>query len=96
MTTTEAQRITVVGPNLPREAKATFHAHAEGCADLSKGWIKNYTRDAWTFEATSLTDVVYEIHSDFIDDNDCDPVEDFMGEVHFAPCVHLPYKTAVA
>lgn len=46
-TTPTSQVLRIVGPNLPSQATATFHVHAAGCADLTRGWIRNCS-DGWT------------------------------------------------
>lgn len=79
------QKITVIGPNLPRGAKAEFHVHADGCADIRRGRI---TRDAasWVMAAETFEDVVDAVYPP--EDFDCEPGE-YIGEFYFAPCVAL-------
>lgn len=84
------QRVTIVGPNLPRQAQATFHVHAEGCADLKRGWIKDYAPDGWTIEATSLTDVCDEVYPP--EDFECESGA-YLYDFHIAPCVTLPVSS---
>jgi hypothetical protein len=94
------QRVTIIGPNLPRPLcdKGTFHVHAEGCAD-----IKRYPqpRDPdWTIEASSIATVVEDIYSDILAENDIDGPDHpawpiYESDVHFAPCVKLPRKDEV-
>lgn len=87
-----SQSVVIVGPNLPRslERFGTFHVHAEGCADLTRGAIRHYAADAWPMLASSRDAVVFEIHADFLAENEDSSVADYRGEVHFAPCVRLP------
>jgi len=84
------QRLTIVGPNLPSQANATFHVHAAGCADLKRGWIARYARDAWDMNADYLVDVEADVY-DFVPDENPDyTLGDYLDDFHFAPCVHLP------
>lgn len=78
-------RVTIVGPNLPRQAKATFHVHAEGCADLSRGWIRAHQAD--TVDAQSRHDVEAEVYYFASSENDDYELGDYQSEFHFAPCV---------
>lgn len=85
----EGQRVTIVGPNLPRSLadQGTFHVHAAGCADLNRGAIREAAMDAWTIEATSKTEVCDATYdpSDF----QCESGE-YLYDFHFAPCVTIP------
>jgi len=90
-TTLEVQRVTIVGPNLPGslQAKGTFHVHAEGCADLNRGAIRDFALEGETIEARSMVEV-----SDYIYDPDefgCEPGEN-VDDFHFAPCVRIPFE----
>jgi len=89
-TTTTTQRLTVVGPNLPQEAKATFHVHAEGCADLRRGWIARHAGDGWTAEFSSLLDVEADVYDFAPDEDESYRLGDYLTEFYFAPCVTLP------
>jgi hypothetical protein len=89
MTDTTTQQLTIVGPNLPSQAKATFHVHAAGCADLSRGWIARYARDAWTGTFDSLLAVEAEVFDFAADENPDYVLGDYLDEFHFAPCVTL-------
>jgi hypothetical protein len=93
------QQLIVIGPNLPNQAKATFHVHADGCADLQRGWIKPYARQAgtgrgegWTAEYGSLLEVEGDVYDFAADENEDYELGDYQSEFHFAPCVTLPYK----
>lgn len=91
------QRLIVVGPNLPNEARATFHVHAEGCADLRRGWLgRIHARElqhapAYVVEYPSLVAVVEDVYQDQLAEQD-EPIDPaaWLSEFHFAPCVHLP------
>jgi hypothetical protein len=94
-TTTETpgyQELTILGPNLPREAKATFHVHAAGCADMKRGWLGRHTaRDGgWNMHARCLVDVEATVYDFAPDENEDYKLGDYLSEFHFAPCVHLP------
>lgn len=92
MTTTPTlttQALRVVGPNLPSQAKATFHVHAAGCADLARGWIAT-CHDGWTMDATCLLDVEADAYDFAPDETPGYVLGDYQDEFHFAPCVHLP------
>lgn len=86
-----SQRVTVVGPNLPGSLQriATFHVHAEGCADLKRGAIRPHAAQGWTIEARSLTEVCDEVYPP--EDFECESGE-YLFDFHFAPCVNLPEK----
>ena len=84
------QRLVIVGPNLPRKALATFHVHAEGCLDLSRGWLAPYVDDLPAFEAECLLDVEAFIYDFAPDENEGYELGDYIDEFHFSPCVKLP------
>lgn len=93
------QRVVVVGPNLPVEhAKgAMLHVHAEGCADLKRGWIAPYARmERVVYEVASRYDLEAEIYY-YADESDTEEYEytlgDYQSEFHFAPCVTLPLRS---
>lgn len=95
------QRLTVVGPNLPNQAKATFHVHAEGCPDLRRGWIRPYAAyagtggEGWTAEYSSLYDLEADVYDFLQQPGGEDPdyvLGQYQNEFHFAPCVLLPEK----
>jgi hypothetical protein len=83
------QTLRIVGPNLPSEAKATFHVHAAGCADLSRGWISR-CRDGWEGEYDSLLAVEAETYDFAPAESEGYTLGDYLDEFHFAPCVTLP------
>lgn len=85
------QTLRVVGPNLPAQAKATFHVHAAGCADLSRGWIARCD-DGWTMEAASLLEVEADAYDFAPDETEDYELGDYQSEFHFAPCVTLPLR----
>lgn len=93
------QRVTIIGPNLSGkgQAKGQYHVHAEGCADITRD-LKGYgyvdAEPHWSIEAETLEDVVIEVYSDIIAENEGDEhgrdeVDAYFGEFHFAPCVTL-------
>lgn len=91
------QRVTVLGPNLPASMadKGTLHVHAEGCADIARRYSKVIERDGWSFEAKSILAVVADIYEpDNFGYDITDPAdrEQYVSDVHFAPCVHLPFE----
>jgi len=97
---TDSQRLTVVGPNLPREARATFHVHAEGCDDLRRGWIRPYAAyagtggEGWTAEYDSLLAVEADVYDFAPAENEDYTLGDWQSEFHFAPCVTLPLEAS--
>jgi hypothetical protein len=84
-----AQCLTVVGPNLPRQAKATFHVHACGCSDLKRGWIKPYAEQAWSHEYDSKLDLEADVYDFAPDENPDYTLGDYQDEFYFAPCVTI-------
>lgn len=78
--------VVIVGPNLPREAKATFHVHAAGCADLKRGWIARHAAGERPVRCASEQDVVEYVYADMIDESDA-AWSDYASEFHYAPCV---------
>lgn len=79
-------QVAVVGPNLPSQAKATFHVHAAGCADLQRGWIARYV-DGFTFHVSCAHDVEAVIYDFAPDETPGYKLGDFLDEFHFAPCL---------
>jgi hypothetical protein len=88
--TSEQVRVRLIGPNLPAQAKATFHVHVDGCADLTRGWIKRYVEGSWTMDACSALDVEAEVYDFAADENPDYTLGDYQSEFHFAPCVQFP------
>ena len=84
------QEVVVVGPNLPRQAKATFHVHAVGCKDLKRGWIAQYTSEAWTTSIRCHLDLEAEVYDFAPEENEGYELGDYLSEFHFAPCVTVP------
>jgi len=92
-----SQRVTIVGPNLPGslQRQGTFHVHAEGCADLKRGAIREEAENGWTIEASSVDEVVQNIYDpgNFqYDPSDPADYSPYLHDVHFAPCVQLHYN----
>jgi hypothetical protein len=80
--------VTIIGPNLRDQSKGSFHVHASGCADIAKTARRDpaYADASWTIEASTRDDVVLEVYSDMIEDNDRDPIEDYRDDLYFFPC----------
>lgn len=81
--------LTIAGPNL--SSGATFHIHKAGCRDL-KSRAKGYVgREMWTAEFTSLRDIVEDVFSDHMAENDEDSPyakwTGYNGEFDIFPCV---------
>ncbi len=93
--------VTILGPNLPREAKATFEVHAAGCGHLTpiraskhvhvrKGWGPC---DSWTIEAASRLDVESAVYDWAPEENEDYTLGDYAHEFHFTGCAKsLPVK----
>ncbi len=79
--------VTIVGPNLPQQAKAEFHVHRAGCRDLDRGWIKRYAPEAWTIAVPDR----YAVESDvyyFCPGEDPDyELGQYQSSFHFATCL---------
>lgn len=89
------QRLTIVGPNLPAQAKAPFHVHAAGCTDLKRGWIRSYAAEAWDMDASSRYDVEASVYDFAADEDPHYSLGDYQSEFWFAPCVTLPLGAGV-
>ena len=87
-------KVTVVGPNLPREAKATFEVHADGCAHVTlsnsaqqtvvrRGWGRC---DGFTLVVESKLDVESFVYDFAPDEHEDYTLGDWQSEFHFAPC----------
>ncbi len=83
------QRVTIIGPNLPRadEAKGTFHVHAEGCSDGIR--LQHRAEPGWTIDASSRERCALSVYADHIDEGSMD-LADALADLYFAPCVTLP------
>jgi hypothetical protein len=77
--------VTIVGPNLPAEAKATFHVHAEGCADLFRGWHRTAQKE--TMQVGTRFDVEAEVYYFAGESHEDYELGDWQSEFHFAPCL---------
>lgn len=86
------QSLTVVGPNLGSEAKATFHVHAAGCRDLDRGFLRNHKQDAHTATYDSLVAVEADVYDFAPAENEDYKLGDWLTEFWFAPCVKLPER----
>lgn len=93
-------KLTIAGPNLT--TGATFHVHKAGCRDL-KSRAKGYgpTTDVDTGEYESLREIVEEIYSDHMAENDEDSPyavwTGYIGEFDIYPCVgNLPNEQVEA
>lgn len=90
---TTSRKVVVVGPNLPRQAKATHHVHAEGCADLQRGWIRRYVdgstgEQGWTIEVADRLDVESAVYDFAPAETPGYVLGEFQSEFHFAPCLN--------
>lgn len=86
------QDVIIVGPNLRDQSKGDFHVHAVGCLDLRRDPNMRYENKSWRIDdAASKIEVIEEIYSDIMDENG-DTADDYMHDVHFAPCVTLPVR----
>lgn len=90
-------RVTIYGPNLPRELsdRGDIVAHRAGCADTRKGAYRSrgvsWTAD--TFEAASVEDIVEAVYGGFGEyegTDDPEAYEGYRGGVYVFPCVDLP------
>lgn len=86
-------KLTILGPNLPAEAPATFVVHKAGCRDLKRGyatWADKSTEDHETLRALVESfygppaGSFYEEH--WGDDIPEDPWLDYADEFHLMPC----------
>lgn len=103
-------RVNIVGPNLPREAPATFEVHAEDCAHLKRGYLRRAIaqRDGFVVDVRSQHDAVDEVYgpqagsfyleSGKLVDGKLVPAtweDGYVQDFYFAPCVKdLPYDHA--
>jgi hypothetical protein len=89
------RKVCIIGPNLLDQSKGQFHVHAAGCADTKKAQYRMHRDDVrHPYSVTSKQDVVELIYSDMIADEPGSTWEDFLDDdIHFFPCVHLPYAT---
>jgi len=91
----ERVNVQVCGPNLKNESKGSFHVHAEGCRDLrqygpgrKRGGHEN-GEETYVWAVDSKLDVVAEIYSNILDENEHSRPEEFLSDFWFAPCVDL-------
>lgn len=95
-------KVTILGPNLPREAKAHFEVHAAGCRHLTpvtvtggfkrRGW-KWVVVDGWTINVDSVLAVESNVYDWASAENPEYVLGDYLGEFHFSPCTaNLPYS----
>lgn len=99
MTTNQAvdsQRVEIVGPNLNDQSTGDFHVHAASCRELDfpeyHGVREQRGDFRWIIEAESQQEIVEDIFSDILAENDYGwEVEE--GGVHFFPCVTVPRLT---
>jgi len=73
--------LSIIGPNLNDQSKATFHVHAAGCSDIGKYPNKLIT----TGEYASLADIVRDVYSDILDEGESN-IDDLKSEFHVLPC----------
>jgi len=79
-------KLAIFGANLRDQSKGQFIVHTADCADCAK--LRHETRHSG--EYASLLEVSKDIWSDMINEGSM-TAEDGMQEIHFAPCVKLPY-----
>lgn len=90
--------LTIAGPNLA--SGSTFHVHKAGCADLKRKVVYRGAQK-WDGDFTSLQDVVEDVFTDHMGENDADSPyskwEAYTGEFDIFPCVGaLPDVAPVA
>lgn len=79
--------VSVFGPNLRDQSKGQFHVHAVGCADIARTERRDPAyADPMTIEITCKDDAVLDVYSDFIEHNDCEPIEGYRSDLYFFPC----------
>lgn len=90
-------RVTVFGPNLPRNDHGTFHVHRTGCADTKRGIYRHikYGGDqgGWGLDVSSDDEVIQEIYppGDFdYDPKNPDEYTAYENDVTFFPCIRFP------
>lgn len=88
------QRVTIVGPNLRDQSRGDFHVHAAGCADLARDPNLRREDQSWTIDAASRFGVAEAIYEDIIAENPGSSAADYVGTLHFAPCVTLAEMSA--
>lgn len=92
-----AQRVHILGPNLPDQSSGGFHVHRYGCVAVPHSYPPRvhglYRDQSWSFDATSRRAIVEEIYSDVMGDSDPPaPWTDYAADVHIFPCVNLPVE----
>lgn len=79
--------LTIAGPNL--STGSTFHVHKEGCSDLKRRVVYRGAQ-MWSGEFTSLQDIVEDVFTDHMAENDQDsPYSKWTGytdEFDIFPC----------
>jgi hypothetical protein len=77
--------VQILGPNLPDQNKGAFHAHKNGCRDISK-YLSTIERFAAA--VTSRLEVATIIYppGDFEWDGTIEQSKWYLGDIWFAPC----------
>lgn len=95
-------RVTIFGPNLPRELqqRGQFHIHREGCLDGVR-LERSYDLDPpWTIDAVDregVTEDIYDPESFLYDPEDLHDRQQFDDDLYFAPCCDpLPYRKGLS
>lgn len=96
--TASTQKVTVLGPNLPRPLcdKGTLHVHAADCADIKRRYSRVIERDGWDLEISSVREVIYDIYPPESFDYDGDDASEYSGyrsDVAVFPCVTVPEES---
>lgn len=86
---TDAQKITICGPNLRDQSKGQLHVHASWCHDLVRRANREPEyRNGWTIEVKSLREIVTAVYDpgDFNYD-EASEWRDYSHDIYVFPCV---------
>jgi hypothetical protein len=90
------QRLTLVGPNLPRPLcdRGTFHVHEAGCRDLHRGMLGACINgvNEYTANFRSRLEVESFVYDFAPEENEDYTLGDYQYDFHFAPCVTIPVE----
>lgn len=79
------QKLTIYGPNI-QDRGPTIQVHKCGCRDGNQP--KYRTAERLEYEAENRMDVVRLFYAEMAAENG-EPIENYAGDVYFAPCVTL-------
>lgn len=82
-------KVSIAGPNLRDQSRGQFVVHAADCADIKKAAKRDPAfskREATVMDVDSAEQVVEEIYSDIMAENDT-TAQEHIGDFHFAPCL---------